>query len=108
MLCISSNGTLKLNENTSLIKCIVSSLSQQGASITPAAGKVLVRRERRWQKRFPGRVSGQPETGAQQEQRNERKYQEVQRRGQKTGGVRCTETSPKEICKYSILHLLLF
>lgn len=57
--------TLKLNENTLLLKCIVSSLSQQGASVTPAAGKVFVRRERWWQKRFPGRVPGQPETGAQ-------------------------------------------
>lgn len=100
--------TLRLNENTPLLKCLVSSFSQQGASVTSAAGKVFVRRERRWQKRFPGRVSGQPETGAQQEQRNERKHQEVPGRGQKTGGVRRTETSPKEICKYSILSLLLF
>lgn len=89
---------LKFNENTPLIICIVSYSYKQGASVTPAAGKVFVRGERKWQKRLLGGVSGQPEAGAKQEQRNERKHQEVPGRGQKTGGVRRIETSPKEIC----------
>lgn len=71
---------------------------RQGASVISAAGEVFVRGERWGPKRFPWGVFGQPEAGTKQEQRNEGKHQEVSGRGQKTGGIRGTEASPKEIC----------
>lgn len=70
----------------------------QGAPGPPVTGETFVRGTGRWKERLSGRVPGQPETGAKQEQGDEGKPQEVSGRGQKTGGDRCITTSQKKIC----------
>lgn len=59
-------------------------------------GQALVQRWR--PERFPGGVSGQPEAGADQEQGDDRKHQEVPRWGQETWGIGCAAAGSEEIC----------